>query len=399
MSRAVLFNLIAAVVFVTGIVLFFGHSQPDYAIAPPATQPEGELSAATVSQSTSTTPAEPVVATSSLPATTSVPTTTSVAPQAQKPPNKAIISITSTTSDEIARIENPYSTPPESFDEINTDARNAIVNILCQPDGTSSLDPISGSGVIIDPRGIILTNAHVAQYVLLSESPEVDLSCVIRTGSPAEPSWTATVMYIPPIWVSEHASDILNTHPTGTGEHDYALLYITGSANRAPLPSQFPYLSIDTRPAIGFPGDQVLAASYPAEFVGGIAAEYDLYADTSVTTIKQLLTFSTDTPDVLSLGGVIEAQSGSSGGAVVNQWDRLIAIIATTSSGTTTESRDLRAVALSYINSDLSAQSGTTLTDFLEGNPAVETQQFTDTTAQTLIQNYVTVLSSGQAQQ
>jgi hypothetical protein len=180
----------------------------------------------------------------------------------------------------------------------------------------------------------------------------------------------------------------------GTGEHDYAFLYITSTVDGSPLPAQFPYLPVDTRPAIGFPTDQVLVASYPAELVGGLQTEYGLYVDTSVTTIKQLLTFGSNTPDVVSLGGIIEAQEGSSGGAVVNQWGRLIALIATTSEGTTTSDRDLRGISLSYINTDLLAQSGTDLTTLLEGDPAEETQQFSANTAPGLIHLYVTQLSS-----
>src|SRR6185436_12542444 len=97
---------------------------------------------------------------------------------------------------QVERAPAPYSTPGESFETIDPAVRSALVNILCMPQG-GSLRPISGSGVIIDPRGVILTNAHVAQYVLLSESPQINLTCSIRTGSPASPRWKAVVLYIP----------------------------------------------------------------------------------------------------------------------------------------------------------------------------------------------------------
>ncbi|HEV3244999.1 MAG TPA: trypsin-like peptidase domain-containing protein, partial [Candidatus Paceibacterota bacterium] len=354
MTRAVLFNLFAISIFLIGAGLYVRYLESEPL---PPSQPQEQLSAAGVSVGATST--APVATSSVAAATTTVQATASPTGVVRKSNNKAIPSTSTTT--EVARVQDPYSTPPESFAQINTDARAALVNILCEPQGGSSLNPISGSGVIIDPRGVILTNAHVAQYVLLSESPRVNLTCFVRTGSPATAEWSAAVLYIPPIWVSQHVSEILDQHPTGTGEHDYALLYITGSVNGAQLPPTFPSLPVDTRPAIGFPGDQVLVASYPAELIGGIAAQYDLYADTSVTTIKQLLTFGSGTPDVVSLGGVIEAQSGSSGGAVINMWGRLIAIVATTSGGTTTADRDLRGVALSYINTDLTAQSGVSL--------------------------------------
>jgi len=392
MTRAFLFNLVAVGVFILGIVIFLLYIQPANTLSSTYSA-TNQLSAASVSQATSTV--------TSVAATTSVVTTTQIAPSqiAKKAPNKDIIPASTSTSDEIARIQNPYSTAPESFSDINTDARAALVNILCEPQGESSLDPISGSGVIIDPRGIILTNAHVAQYVFLSEIPQINLQCIIRTGSPAQAEWGAAVLYIPPVWVNEHVNEILESHPTGTGEHDYALLYITNSVTSAQLPPQFPYLPIDTRPGIGFPGDQVLVASYPAEFVGGIAAEYDLYADSSITTIKQLLTFGTSSPDAISLGGIIEAQSGSSGGAVVNAWGRLVGIVTTTSSGTTTADRDLRAIALSYINADLRTQSGSSISDLLAGDPVSEVAQFNETTAPGLAQLYLSQLASSDAGQ
>ena len=381
MSRSSLFNLLALAIFTAGVILFFQYRSDN---SPIASTPQTEVSAASDSMAT---------ASSTVAQKAALPPTTVVVQKQKKPSNEAISSSASSSQDEAVRIQNPYATPAESFDQVNTDARDALVNILCEPRGGGSLRPISGSGVLIDPRGVILTNAHVAQYVLLSESPQVDLMCFIRTGSPAQAEWSAAVLYIPPVWISAHASEILNAHPTGTGEHDYALLYITGSVSGNSLPASFPYLPIDTRPAIGFPGDTVLVASYPAEFVGGIAAQYDLYSASSVTTVKQLLTFETGSADLLSLGGIIEAQSGSSGGAVVNAWGRLIAIIATTSDGTTTEARDLRGVTLSYIDADLKVQSGFGLTATLQGDPAAETKNFNATLLPQLVHEYIGSLS------
>ena len=384
--RRGLFNVIALSIFAIGLFLFSQYQQKDF-VTSLFSNSQKQLSAANASEEYT-----PALVQST---TTATAATSTAAVSIHKKPSVTATVSTSTPTNEIARVQNPYPTPPESFDEINTSARSALVNILCAPQGGSLL-PVSGSGVIIDPRGIILTNAHVAQYVLLSESPSVDLSCEIRDGSPAKAQWKAVVLYIPPVWVDQHASEILDQHPAGTGEHDYAFLYIVGSVDGTPLPSQFPYVSPETREAIAFPGDQVLVASYPAEFIGGAAAEYDLYAVSSVTTIKQFLTFASGTPDLLSLGGIIEAQSGSSGGAVVNAWNRLVGIIATTSTGTTTADRDLRAVALSYINADLAKQSGQDLNSLLSGDPISETLNFNNTLANTLINEYIPVLSHDQ---
>ena len=342
------------------------------------------------------------VATTSVQTAAAAVAATSTRPLAHATSTKAVVKVAAVTpqkppaaqapSNQVTRIENPYPFAPLSSADVNTEARAALVNILCMPRG-GSLSPISGSGVIIDPRGVILTNAHVAQYVLLSQDPRVNLSCVIRTGGPAVARFTPEVLYIPPVWVEAHATEIVTPHPTGTGEHDYALLLINGSVDNSPLPASFPYLQYDTREGIGFQGDQVLAASYPAEFLGGIAAEYDLFPASSVTTIGQLVTFGTNSIDLLSLGGVIEAQSGSSGGAVVNAWGRLIALIATTSSGATTADRDLHALTLSYISGDLSVQSGSGLATVLAGDVVAEAQAFDASTAAKLVALYLDTLS------
>lgn len=284
----------------------------------------------------------------------------------------------------VSRIEHPYPFPPQPFDVTNAETRLALVNILCGA-RSGSFRPTSGSGVIIDPRGVILTNAHVAQYVLLASDPKVDLSCIIRGGSPARPLWNVEVLYIPPAWVKEHANEITLSRSMSTGEHDYALLRIKGTIDGSPMPVGFPYLLPDAREAIGFIDDPVLVASYPAEFIGGITSQFSLFSASSITNIKDLLTFTEKTIDVISLGGIIEAQSGSSGGAVTNAWGRLIGIISTTSEGTTTAQRDLRAITLSYINRDLSLQSGFDLPTILAGDVGAQTAAFNTNDAPALL--------------
>jgi len=369
---------IGALALILGAFLLLTHSDilsrlPKKGASAPQNQTASVVSSATTSaQATSSS----VVAT----------TTPKKKPIATKPVAQKV------ASDQAVRINNPYPFPQESSTELNDDARGALVNILCLP-RSGGLRPISGSGVIIDSRGVILTNAHVAQYVLLSESPRIDLSCTIRAGSPAVARFAARVLYIPPAWVELHASEINNQHPLGTGEHDYALLLISQSTDGSPLPSSFPSVPFDVREAIGFQGDSVLVASYPAEFSGGMMTQFNLFAASSFTSIRQLLTFQSGTVDLISLGGIIEAQSGSSGGAVLNMWGRLIGLIATTSEGDTTASRDLRALTLSYISRDLATQTQFDLPTTLGGDVQAEADDFGAQTAPRLINLFIDQLS------
>ena len=292
---------------------------------------------------------------------------------------------------------NPYGVAPQSFAAIENATRSALVNILCTSNGT--IRPISGSGVIIDPRGVILTNAHVAQYVLLSQSESVNLSCTVRTGSPAHAVWKAGVLYIPEVWVNAHVNDLNSSQAiTGTGEHDYALLYISENADGTPLPSSqsgFSYLPTDTREAIAFLGDEVIVAGYPAEFLG-VAAEHSLYQLASITKIKQLLTFGSGSVDLISLGSVIEAQSGSSGGAITNPWGYMVGVITTTSAGATISERDLRALTLSYVSRDMQVQTGSSLDAFLDSDLVDKAEEFNTYQAPKMIEQYLTRIQSVQ---
>ena len=340
-----------------------------------------------------------IIATSSTPGTEFTSSTPAPATPATKEPTPIVVkseqeSPTPTVSTEpatpqIQRIENPYSSAPIAGEAINIAARAALVNIFCYPHG-GSLRPISGSGVIIDPRGVILTNAHVAQYVLLSQDPSINLECFVRSGSPAVSHWIPNVLYIPSIWVSKHAQDFNADHATGTGEHDYALLLMVKAVDNSPLPA-FPYLAPDTREAIAFVGDPVLVASYPAEFAGG-STQFNLFSATSFSEVQKFLTFATSSVDVISVGSVIGAQGGSSGGAIVNAWNRLVGIITTTSEGATTGDRDLRGVTLNYINRDLITQTGNSLTRILSGNVITQTNTFAATEGKILLQEYLKLL-------
>jgi hypothetical protein len=373
--------------------------------APHFDRPNTVLSTATTTETAAVSSSFAAIPTFVIPvATTSISNATSTPPvtkhvtsapiaSTKKPATSKQAAASASTTAEATRLQNPYTVSAESFDVVNAAARSALVNILCMPRGGGSLSPTSGSGVIIDPRGVILTNAHVAQYVLLSESQNVDLECQIRTGTPAMATWTAEVLYIPPVWVAAHASEINTSHPTGTGEHDYALLRITGAVSGKNVPATFPSVPFDTRDAIAFLGDNVLGASYPAEFLGGMDAENDLYSVSSISPINQLLTFGTSTVDVIAIGGVVEAQSGSSGGAVVNAWGHLVGLITTTSDAPTTAARDLRAITLSYINRDIRAQSGMDLPSILSGDLASEEAYFNANTASGLLRQYLKLLS------
>ncbi len=259
-----------------------------------------------------------------------------------------------------------YATPPLSFDTVNTQARSALVNILCTATG-NDLNPVSGSGVIIDGKGTVLTNAHIGQYILLQDSSPIAMECFVRTGSPAKTQWKPRLLYISETWLTEHARDIRITRPTGTGEYDFALVAL--EPIDAPLSLPLPSIEPDTRDGVILTDEKALAASYPAGFAGAVTIYNELSLISTIATIKRLYTFSDQTIDLLSLGGVIVAQQGSSGGALVNAWGKLVGLIVTSSDAKTTAERDLRALTLAHIDRILIQETGLNLAYHLSSDP------------------------------
>lgn len=267
---------------------------------------------------------------------------------------------------------------------VGVSARDAAVNILCTSETRRSTSTITGSGVLVDPRGVILTNAHVAQYFLLDNTFE----CIIRQGAPAIPLYKATILYLPPAWIEENAGFITQKTPEGRGENDYAFLLIEKTIDRRDeLPDAFPSVGMDQLSGTG-DGTGVLQAgmrmnvvSYPAEFFANEIIIDNLFPLSTVATIGELFTFEEQTLDLFSLGGSILAQRGSSGGAVVGDDGKLKGLVVTSTKAEALSERDLRAITIGHINRSLSKLSNTNLNTLLSGNLGDKANAFDNNTA------------------
>lgn len=270
--------------------------------------------------------------------------------------------------------------PAPDFVTINEFARKATVNILCTAKG-GELSPISGTGAIVEPNGLILTNAHIAQYLLLKDFKEKNfIDCIVRTGSPAYPKYTLELVYMSPTWVANNKSEIKSQNPKGTGENDFAFLRIKESIDKSPLPEKFPFITMNIRSAIGI-DEPVLLSSYPAGFLGGISLIQNLNITTAVTKIQDVYTFRDGTIDILAVGGTVVSQKGSSGGMVVDKDGTLVGIISTSSDGDTTSSRMLNAITLSHISRSIQKELNLTMLQFLSQDPHEFAETFASTTA------------------
>jgi hypothetical protein len=321
--------------------------------------------------STSTSP-KIATSTKQIKSTTKQATTTSQIKTSSKTLTKPLSIAKATTSP-----KNIINLPVYDFVDINTFARSAIVNILCETKG-GELSPISATGVIVSPDGLILTNAHVGQYFLLKDYRQKDfIKCVARTGSPAYPKYNLEIVYISPTWVENNKTILKEQNPTGTGENDFSFLRITSKVDGTNLPDKFSFIPMDTRDYIE-KAEPVLLAGYPAGFLGGISILQDLSITTAVTNIGQIYTFKENTPDLLTVSGTVVSQKGASGGAVVDQYATLIGIITTSSDGITTSERDLHAISLSYINRTFKNELGMSISQFLTLDMSEFAKKFQD---------------------
>lgn len=344
----------------------WGAASTDVPLAQPSIPTPFETVVANFVNTASTTETTTVIAppqtVPSIPLGPVAPTTPSVPfTPIPVPPPPVTPSTTSTTT---------TPTPPPSVDSKLSDEallRGAVVNIVCLPNG--SLRGSSGSGVVIDPRGIVVTVAHIGQRFLLRDYPEEGAgSCYIRTGSPAKNAYSAELIYISPTWVKENKTTFLESKPRGTGEHDFAFLGITGTISPSPLPSRFiaiPFVPAGTDIEVG---DHVGTGSYAAEFLSSSEVRSSLYPTIKFADITDVFTFNKGAVDIFDVAAGSAAQAGSSGGVVMNENDRFIGLISTRDVSSGLSLRTLQAITPDHMRESFRSDTKENLDSYLKDN-------------------------------
>ena len=253
-----------------------------------------------------------------------------------------------------------------ALDAASAKARAALVNILCFSENTI-INSVTGSGVIIDPKGIIVTNAHIAQYFLLVHSAPLGVSCVIRTGSPARLAYEADLIFVSPQWIARNAATFSEKNPAVNGDYDYAFLAITASITDDPLPASFPFVPLGMEGA--YVDEPVVIAAYAAEFLVDSQISSSLFPTIVFGSVKSLSAFVENNIDLIELGGSAAAQHGSSGGGVVNAAGVFEGLIAIGTNEEETKDRDFSALTASYLRRVYKQEEGRSLDVFLEQNP------------------------------
>lgn len=264
-----------------------------------------------------------------------------------------------------------------------TNPNEALVNIFCTFTTDTTIRTTTGTGFFVNDDGVILTNAHVAQYLLLGETKLFgEAECIVRSGDPATPNYRAGLLYIPPTWVSENANLITDTAPTGTGERDYALLYVTESVTNEPLPEVFPALKVKTNlMPRSAKGTDVVASGYPATDLLRNGANTPLRLITASTSVSELYTFGSNYADVFSIRGSAVGAEGASGGPVVSSNGEVIGMIVTRGDDTIDGAGSLRAITLSHIHRTIQEETGFSLEKNIAGDITTRAEIFTNTIA------------------
>lgn len=268
---------------------------------------------------------------------------------------------------------------PSTADAASKDTLQAVqdatVNIYCTYKSGNKLYSSTGSGVFIDSRGVILTNAHVVVPYLVTDKKGTQAStCTIRTGSPARDRYTASILYVSPAWMEANVEALRKRDKGGTGVGDAALLYVT-EATEGELPATFPALSFDAAPILSVAeGEEVVAAGFPAgdkSFKQIRSRLAYVAAEPEITSIRS---YVRPYSDVLMLSGSEAGSSGVSGGPVARADGQLIAIANAADTKSKEGERVLRAITLSHIDRFILAETGSSLTTMLAGDLALRAQ-------------------------
>lgn len=241
----------------------------------------------------------------------------------------------------------PILTPPLmpriSDQEFYAKFSPAVIQIYC----VTNSQVFSASGVIVNPRGLVLTNAHVANIV---QNAGV-ANCQARHGNPADPFARLDVVFI--------ADTTKKIDQTQVPQYDFAFLRLVNP------------IADFTDAEVGFGviprGETLLTLGYPSEFLESIATSNNSNLVFSLLAVDNYADIDDDpsTADVFTFNGGLVLQQGSSGTALFTREGRVAGIIFATTKAKTTAEREGLALMSSYIDRVLRLETGMGLKEFI----------------------------------
>ncbi|RJQ37599.1 hypothetical protein C4552_00345 [Candidatus Parcubacteria bacterium] len=227
--------------------------------------------------------------------------------------------------------------------EIYAMRSTAVVQIFCQGGGKV----FAATGVIVNARGLVLTNAHVVQFVR-DIGPS---DCQARHGNPASAFAGVDTVFMPDTGPKIPDTDV--------PQRDFGFLILKD------VREPFAVAPIATEAAAA--GASLYTLGYPSEFLQGLAAFNNANLVFSILAVHGLANVDDDeqAPDVYVFQGGIALQQGSSGTALLDQRGSVVGIIfATTQAGTTGE-REGVGLITSYMDRVLRTETGQGLLEFI----------------------------------
>lgn len=254
----------------------------------------------------------------------------------------------------------------------------ASVRIRCLQTTDKYKRLASGTGFLINSQGVIMTNAHVAQFLLLKNTEALGKTdCQATIGTDDGTAYSLGLLYISPSWLLKHASLIDSVTPKGTGENDFALAYITGQKNGGAITSLFPFIPPATSPlSKTIKGKEVIIVGYPR------LEDKSTPQTIATTTITDIYTFGSGYADIFSLASSTLGHQGASGGPVIDEFGRAIGILTTKDPGTTI----LNAITMAHVDRGLKSEIDFDLASYLQGNLDYKAEVFNKTVSPILQQ-------------
>lgn len=219
----------------------------------------------------------------------------------------------------------------------------AVVQILCQ----TPQELFSASGVIVNDRGLIMTNAHVAGVV----KKVGEANCQARSGNPALAFAGLRIVF---------AADTTREVPeTKVPQGDIAFLELVDP--REPFAAATVAIRFIER------GANLLTLGYPSEFLKSITATANSNLVFSTLRIDGYVDLNGDlsTAEAYVSRGGIALQQGSSGTALFERAGRVVGLIFATTKGETTAEREGIALSTPYIDAVLRLETGQGLAEFI----------------------------------
>ncbi len=288
-------------------------------------------------------------------------------------------------------IQSLTGTPSSKVSGVSPTTENSLVNIFCSQRMGKLKKTITGSGVLINKDGTVLTNAHVAQFPLVADSNE-SVVCIARIGSPAQTVLSVKTVFISPEWLQTNAKYINSGGAPETGQSDYALLKVSYADNRAL--NMFPSpIAQSTGPV----GSTVNAVSYPADILGTKGVNTALYVQREQLKIADQYMFTGQSvgsqADIIQTSDSSIGQRGSSGGALTDENSNLIGIITTTTNGSRSDKKQIRGISINHIHNELLKYQTGGLLGVAQDGSAKVLRDFNSTLRPTLTSNVLSYLS------